>query len=903
MHLLRGIVSGLLLAGAVAAKPPLHTIVVQVSSDVAAGSALHVAVDRPELNMLTTTGSVRMFTAGASQWTGRFAVQGSVVATTVPYRFTARTTNSGAYCTLANGNLGGTAYVTNLPAWNPGYSGKTIYYHSTWSNVAVLYRADASNWLFSPPMTRLGLGRNAGESRYMVTGIGEPGRPLEFVLRGFLNGVEQWDNPAVGGVNNNYYTSLDVFFLQDKNIFNYEPPATVSAPQVINVGSWNSSYTGNGIPTRGGRIYLPRGYTQNTGKRYPVLYMHDGQNVFDPGGAFGSWSADAAATREIAQGRMRETIIVAVNNTGSRLTEYGTPQDGYTGNYYLMYLVNNVQPSIDATYRTLTNLMDTGVMGSSLGGLISAYCGLSTNRFGLIGAVSPSYWYGPNFRSWINAQATAGRRIWQCAGTSEGADMWDYFWPVYGYYLQDGYVVGDSLRIALGCGEGHNEAAWAKRVGGAFQFLFNPWDEVNALDTNVPPPPPPDLVITNPPGPLAVGELVDAVTLQGTANTAIWQGLRWTNHLTGGSGAAPIAAAWSIAGIPLGHGTNVIAVTATNTTPVLITHAQDAASDPAYGGGWTNGSNGGSGFGAWSLAADAAAGLFVNGERWGLWSQSNNLAQAVRPIAAALESGRRFRFTWQNGFVVEGRQSIGFALRDAGGTPRIQFYFNGGDTNYTVEDAAGARSTGVGWTDAPQTVEIEVLTATTYVMRVGATVVNGTFAGPLMQFRFWSWSGGVGSNYDFFFSGLQVYEIGAGGSATSVATTVTRALPAVHDGIPLSWWNAAGLGTNSTGEADSDGDGTSNREEYIADTHPTNPASLYPQRTQAVSGGDVLWLTVGPPTTNSRRYDIWHTTSLLHGAWSPIQLNWPGAANGAALQLPVTNQGEARYYRTSVALP
>lgn len=1002
---------------ALAGPPPLHAVVVSVASNVAAGSALCLGVDRPELGAMTTTGSVRMFTTAANQWTGRIAIQGSTVSTTATYRFTARTTSSGTHCTVGNGNLTGTAFTTNLPLWNPGYTGKTVFYHSTWTNVQVLYReGETDNWLFSPVMTRLGQGRTGSEHRYRVDGIGEPGRALEFVMHGYLNGAEQWDNPSTGGINNNYYTRLDAFFLQDKNLFNYIPPSTVSAPQVVSVANWASSYTANGIPSRGGRIYLPRGYTQNASKRYPVLYMHDGQNVFDPGGPFGSWSAEQAATREITQGRMRETIIVAVNNTDNRMSEYGTPQDGYTGNYYLLYLVNNVKPNIDASYRTLTGMMDTGNMGSSLGGLISAYIGLSTNVFGLIGAVSPSYWYGPNFCSWINTQPTKGRRIYQDCGTDEGSSMWDYFWPVYGYYLQDNYTVNDDLMVAIGCGAGHNEAAWAARVAGAFQFLYNPWDETNALDTNVPPAPgtlqftaaatnvaenagsvrlfvsraagsdgaasvnfvasngtatagadytttsgtltwtnqdsatkfvdvpilndalyegdetffvhlsgstgatlgtpatatvtiqddeepPPQLVITHPPADLEVDAAVASYDLQGTLVSSNWQGLAWTNSLTGGSGPIPLADAWQVPGLPLGHGANVITVTATNAAPSLIVHAADASTNAAYTGGWTTGGNGGLGFGPWTLQADAAAGHFISANGWGLWSQSNNLAEAMRPLAAPLASGQRFQARFKNGWVFEGRQGVGLALRDAGGAALIQFYFNGGDAEYQVEDAAGGRNSGIGWTDQPQIVEIELLTATSYVMRVGATVIPGTCSGSPAQVRFWNWSGGEGSNYDLLFDDLQITSLGAGVVSTSATVTITRGTAALHDGIPMWWWDKYSLGTNSLATDDDDEDGAPNGMEYVADTDPTDSASVYSNRIILATGTEAITLQAGPPTTNSRLYDVWFAASLLDGLWTPVNLDQPGAADGGPVWLTVTNPAAARFYRTGVKLP
>ena len=886
-----------------AGRPPMHVVEIQASAAVAPGSALHVAVDRPEFGGLTTTGAVRLLNTSGNQWVGRIAVQGAVNDAPVEYKLLTRTTSSATHCDTANGSLAGATLSTNVPVWNPGYSGKIIYYHSAWTNVAVLYRDPGTgNWLFSPPMTRIGEGRNANEHRYRIDGIGEAGRPLEFVIRGYTNDVAVWDNPTVGGINNNYYTSLDFFFLQDKQIFNYEPPPVVSPPQVVPVASWPSSYTANGIPSRGGRIYLPRGYAQNTGKQYPVLYMQDGQNVFDPGGPFGSWSADAAATREIAQGRMRETILVAVNNTGSRLSEYGTPQDGHTGDFYLRYLIDDVKSAVDANYRTLPGSMDTGVMGSSLGGLISAYIGLSTNVFGLVGAVSPSYWYGPNFRAWIDAQPTKGNRIYQDAGTAEGASMWNHFWPVYGYYLEDGYAVNDDLLVAIGCGQGHNEAAWASRVAGAFRFLFNPWDEANGLDTNLPPMAP-DFEITEPSTDVAVEEAVDTFDLAGSANTARWQGLQWTNALTGAHGAAPIAASWSLPGIPLGYGVNVITVTATGVVETFDLLASDRAGDAAYTGGWTDGSNGGFGFGAWALSASANAGRFIGPNGWGMWAQTGHLSEAVRPLATPLAPGERLRATLKNGWVLEGEQSVGMALRDASGVAQIQFSFNGGDPAYTLQDAEGSRSTGIAWTDQPQTVEIEVGSDRTYTLRVGSVAMEGGFDGALSELRFWNWSGGPGPNYDFFCDDIEIFTLGAGVTSTSATVTIDRAWPEFHDGIPMSWWNRYGLGTNSTADADLDDDGATNWEEYIADTDPTDGDSFFPSRTVEAVGDREISIRVGPPTSPDRVYDLWRTHDLGGGAWLRMGLNQPGRADGGPVWLNATNMGGAVFYRSGVSLP
>ncbi len=288
-------------------------------------------------------------------------------------------------------------------------------------------------------------------------------------------------------------TALDVFFLQDGNVFSYRPPVTVSVSRIetTNVtSSWAPT-----IPSRNIRIYLPRGYDQNTWKRYPVLYLHDGQNVFQPGGAFGCWNAERTADQEISQGRMRETIVVGVDNhPTNRLGEYCPPGDTARGSIgiadvYANFLIHNVRPTVDAHCRTLNDRSNTLTLGSSMGGLVSAYLGLETNAFGRVGVLSPAFWPADRFVGRMDSNDTRGIRIYMDMGTDESeADMWEPFWRVYDLFLVDGYAVNDDLRIAIGCGQQHNEAAWAARLPGAYRFLLNLWDEPNVLAQSEYPP-------------------------------------------------------------------------------------------------------------------------------------------------------------------------------------------------------------------------------------------------------------------------------------------------------------------------------------------------------------------------------------------------------------------------------
>lgn len=156
--------------------------------------------------------------------------------------------------------------------------------------------------------------------------------------------------------------------------------------------------------TRHLSLYVPPGYDSATAK-YPVIYMHDGQNLFDahqPGAAFGTWDADGVAEAEIAAGRVRKLIIVGIPNTADRMDEYTPVQDtvggqavGGKGDLYADFVVNEVKPLVDARYRTLADRDNTAVLGSSLGGVISFHLGLrSPSVFRYVGGMSSTFDWG-----------------------------------------------------------------------------------------------------------------------------------------------------------------------------------------------------------------------------------------------------------------------------------------------------------------------------------------------------------------------------------------------------------------------------------------------------------------------------------------------------------------------------
>lgn len=126
------------------------------------------------------------------------------------------------------------------------------------------------------------------------------------------------------------------------------------------------------------RIYLPPSYAQEPRRRYPVLYLHDGQNVFSSAGTnaafgWGSWELDKTVDELCRAGKMREIIMVAVDNSRARMTEYSGNASATNSAYenYAAFLIQELKPKIDREYRTRLEAANTGVMGSSLGGICS----------------------------------------------------------------------------------------------------------------------------------------------------------------------------------------------------------------------------------------------------------------------------------------------------------------------------------------------------------------------------------------------------------------------------------------------------------------------------------------------------------------------------------------------------
>ena len=243
--------------------------------------------------------------------------------------------------------------------------------------------------------------------------------------------------------------------------------------------------------SRGVDVYLPPGYDPHDAFGYPVLYMHDGNNLFFKELAFGGmpWGVDKVLDRLISLKRIPPLIVVGVYNTLGRNSEYTwTPmfhhrgREGGEGALYARYLIDELMPFIDTHYATRQGPQFTGVMGSSLGGLISFYLGYYyPDVFGRIGMVSPSLWWDHGKPLQDARNFPQGLQLWLDMGTREGLSRGMrveqnpnlHRVRTLARVLQhQGYRLGHDLGYLEDRGALHNEWWWGQRVHLALIFLF-----------------------------------------------------------------------------------------------------------------------------------------------------------------------------------------------------------------------------------------------------------------------------------------------------------------------------------------------------------------------------------------------------------------------------------------------
>jgi predicted alpha/beta superfamily hydrolase len=237
-------------------------------------------------------------------------------------------------------------------------------------------------------------------------------------------------------------------------------------------------------------VYLPRGYRRLSQRRYPVLYLQDGQNVFDAATSFSGveWAVDETAERLIKENLIEPLIVVAVANMGEERVHEYAPTRGIIdakakrkirskglARKYGHFLMNELKPYIDRKYRTHPDAEFTGLGGSSLGGLVTLAIGiLDPQVFGRLMVMSPSIWWDEFaiYRLVDSIKQKPSLKIWLDTGTAEPG--WEQARELLNRLVEKGWKLQKNLQYMEAQGAGHSEAAWAARVEPALRFLFPP---------------------------------------------------------------------------------------------------------------------------------------------------------------------------------------------------------------------------------------------------------------------------------------------------------------------------------------------------------------------------------------------------------------------------------------------
>lgn len=456
------------------------------------GTSVFVLGDLPELGGNDLRFAVKLEPSSYPIWKATISLP---VNRSYTYRYYLRNDAAGQWGNAANGTPIGNVLSSSTISAPLDPSSKTVFYHSGFEQPVLWWRQPSGSGAFqSITMHEVGPGRNPGEKRWAARRFGTPRQSIDF----YLTNIEGTLRDPVGS--STYTTPLDSTFVQDANLFTYVPASGVGGPI--------KRYTTNGaVPstpstfiispamgeTRRYRVITPRGYDQHPQRRYPVLYMHDGQNMFEQG-SFGTWNADETAESMIRGGRMREVILVGADHGPNRLSDYAAPDSGgWANGRYLTFMRDELKPIIDGQYRTLSGPEDTGVLGSSMGGQASMWFGWDApGSYTKLGVFSGAWTvFNTGFYNRVQSQPKrSALRIYLDSGDS-GTSA-DQFWNTVG--LRDNlinparaggaagpYVLERDLRHVYGPGQVHNEGAWASRLPQCYAFLYPATEAPNEL--------------------------------------------------------------------------------------------------------------------------------------------------------------------------------------------------------------------------------------------------------------------------------------------------------------------------------------------------------------------------------------------------------------------------------------
>ena len=330
-------------------------------------------------------------------------------------------------------------------------------------------------------------GWNPGDSNYMLTNNGNGTYQITF-------------NPSVGTLEYKF-TRGNWSSVEGNAQGNTIPNRTLSfsgSKQTINVSilSWEDQGSGTGTATENVAIidekfnmpqlnrtrriwiYLPPNYNTST-KSFPVLYMQDGQNLFDINTSFsGEWEVDESLNKLFDNGDNGVIVVGIDNGGGKRIDEYSPwinhEYGGGEGDKYIDFIIETLKPFIDSKYRTLTDRLNTGIMGSSLGAFISFYGAIEhQDVFSKVGVFSPSFWFSEEVYTHVE---TTGKKqdmqFYLLGGKQESASMIRDMEKMVNTLKTVGFTDEEILMVTDDDGA-HSEWYWRREFPDAYTWLYN----------------------------------------------------------------------------------------------------------------------------------------------------------------------------------------------------------------------------------------------------------------------------------------------------------------------------------------------------------------------------------------------------------------------------------------------
>jgi len=226
------------------------------------------------------------------------------------------------------------------------------------------------------------------------------------------------------------------------------------------------------------RLYLPPNYS--TGGLFPVIYMHDGQNLFDNATSFaGEWKIDEILDSLYTYRGFSAIVVAIYNDDKERINEYSPWKNdslgiGGDGDKYVKFIVNTLKPFIDRHYRTLSGRENTAIMGSSMGGLISLYAALEyPDVFGKAAIFSPSLWFSPKMNIYLQKYKRKKiQQLYFLAGEKEGAGMVEDLNRTLELLKNAGFDDEYYVKTKIAPDGRHAEWFWSREFGDAIRSLF-----------------------------------------------------------------------------------------------------------------------------------------------------------------------------------------------------------------------------------------------------------------------------------------------------------------------------------------------------------------------------------------------------------------------------------------------